>query len=112
MQIKKWVGPTEVRYYFNLKFGGCKYLNGSENRCLIGRWIGSDEDGKAVSFRKIQSGFGRCRGEEGQHLDERIGYVGMMFADFAELYDRSLTPAGNFSEARFFKELEKIKPGH
>lgn len=110
MQINKWIGPTEVRYYFSLKFSGCKYLNGSENHCLIGRWIAADHEGKAVSFKKTQSGYGACRGEEGEHIDKRIGYAGMMFADFQELYNRSLTPAGNFSEARFFKLLSD-KPG-
>lgn len=112
MRLNKWNGPNEVRYYFDLKFGGCNYLSGWENRALIGRWIGSDADGKAVSFKKTQTGYGACRGEEGEHLDKRLGYAGMMFADFQELYNRSLTPAGNFSEARFFKELDKIKPGN
>ena len=111
MNLNKWNKPnsSEVRYYFDTKFGGCKYLSYSENAALRGRWIGSNAEGKAVSFVKTQFGTGSCRGEDGAHLDERLGYAGMTFEAFERLYASSLTASGNFSESRFFKNLELVE---
>lgn len=107
MRLTKWTKPgtNEVRYYFDVRFGGCKYLSRSENAALSGRWVAADDAGLAVSWQKPQHGIGMCRGEIGGHIDSRLGIAGMTFAAFEALYDASLTESGNFSEVRFFKAM-------
>jgi|SRR6185437_5516531 len=105
MQIRRWQKPgsDEVRYYFDLRFGGAPFLSYSANGLLCDRWIGRDEDGMAHIFAKTQHGRGACRTEDGDWLDRAFGLEGKTFDDWERIYGACLTKRGRFSIAQYAK---------
>jgi hypothetical protein len=105
MNIRKWTRPgtDEVRYYFDLKFGGARFLSFDANRLLSGRWIGRSDDGMAHIYAKTQAGSGYCRTEDGEWLDAKFGIEGKTFEEWEAMFAACQTGGGNFSEARYMK---------
>lgn len=110
MNIRRWSRPEtdEVRYYFDTKFGGAKWMTAQANRMLVGRWIGKADDGSgghvARIFAKTIHGCGRCRTEDGPDLDSAFFFhKTLTWEEWESQYQACLTKGGNWSSKKYMK---------
>lgn len=110
MNIRKWSHPTtgEVRYYFDTKFGGASWMTRDGNALLAGRWIGAADCGDGTLYARIYAkpshGVGKCRTEDGPHLDSAFfGERVPTWEVWEAIFQSCLTKSGNFSEAKYRK---------